>query len=181
MIKRNSIQRIIVLGICLFVSLHTLIAQSESPTPSINFSVFGGKLFTNEEAAHLYTDSIGGGAEISTTISNLRLLANGQVFTAKSNNVWTDSYTILSATGGLGYTIQTFKHNEIAATCKYGVIIHYNGSTWYLNQRGEIGLRLCHQTSAKFCPFLEGNVVMMFATPDNTILYNGTVGIQYEI
>jgi len=178
-VKQNIIALILGIGICLLVGVYALPGQTVEASPSVSMSLFGDQRFTNDDASYLYTKSMGGGIEFAVDTSNLRLLANLQAHAAESNNVWTDMYTILSASGGLGYTFFNSRGHQLTATCKYGVIAHFTGNSWYLNQKGEAGLRLSNQMSPHMAPFVEATVALMLSAPENTILYNGSAGIQY--
>lgn len=176
---KTGISRLLAIGICILASLPAMAAQTTGEDPSVSMALFADQQYTNADASYLYTKSLGGGVELAIDSADLKLLAKLDMHTADANNVWTDLYTILSASTGLGYTFYNSSGHQLTATCRYGVVAHYNGTKWYLNQQGAAGLRLSSQISSHIRPFLEAGVTLLFASPANTLLFNGTAGIQY--
>ncbi len=154
--------------------------QDESPS-DMNIGVYASRLSTGEDASYLYSTGYGGGAEFTLSSSRFLFQLDTEVYTAESNNIWSDTYTILSASGGVGLTLFQLGESEISSTLRYGLIAHWNETQWYFNQKGEAGLRLTHQLSDTLRPFIEANVLLMFASPASAVLYNAAVGIQYTI
>ncbi len=174
----------ILIAVCTVVvgllGIQAVSADSLKPSP-VSIEVYASELFTQDDASFLYTEGIGGGAGISIPLPRFLFMAGCQLYSAESNNIWTDTYTILSVESGLGYPLYDNGTGSLHATFSYGLIAHWNQTTWYVNQKGEAGLRFAYQVNERFRPYIEGSVLLMFARPDQTMMYCGSLGIQYTI
>lgn len=142
----------------------------------------GAMLFNGKDAAHLYTNSFGGGVELSANYPKFIFSASAEAHVAQSNNtIWADRYTILMLTGGVGYPIVNSKKSELDVVGRYGLIVHHNNNNWYFNQRAAVGLRYSYGISERLRPFIEGDVGVMFTKSLVTMMYNGSVGLQYTL
>lgn len=153
---------------------------SDYPSPLWRLGGYGAMLFNGKDAAHLYTNSFGGGIELSVNYPKFVFSANAEAHVAQSNNtLWADRYTILALTGGVGYPLLDSRKSELDVVGRYGLIVHHNRTDWYFNQRAAAGLRYSYGISGSLRPFVEGDVGVMFTKSLVTMMCNASVGLQY--
>ncbi|MPM39096.1 hypothetical protein SDC9_85728 [bioreactor metagenome] len=168
----------------------SLVEKAKETEEAYTLGLYATAYTSTNTIDHLYQYSCGAGLESTISLPfnrNLSLVVDLDAQYANSNNIWTDSYTLLGGSMGLGYRFQLGNNFQMIPSLSYGVLAHHceecldgtDKKTWYTAQQATAVVRFEFPIRQSMLAYLRIQARLMIEQENTGLLYGAGTGIRF--
>lgn len=168
----------------------SLVEKAKETEEAYTLGLYATAYKSTRTVDHLYQYSYGAGLESTISLPfkrNLSLVVDLEAQFANSNNIWTDFYTLLGGSVGLGYRFQLGNNFQMIPSLSYGVLAHHceecldgtDKKTWYTAQQATAVVRFEFPIRQSMLAYLRIQARLMIEQENTGLLYGAGTGIRF--